>query len=133
MDLIQQSVPVVDVIFPTAKTKKLIADLNHKPRHLRDLHDWWSEHQENEGRAVRTTDTIKHRLVDFLRMFGDDSLRITLDSWFLNREDMMPAAHIHGALRNGRRGHQDFAHVVGGQQLELRACLNYENIAVFAG
>ncbi len=83
LELIQQSVPVVDVIFPTAKTKKLIADLSHKPLHLRDLHDRWIEHQKNEGRAARTTDTIKHRLVDFLRMLGDD-FRVD----YLTRKDL---------------------------------------------
>ncbi len=46
---------------------------------------------------------------------------------------MMPTAHIHGALGEGRRGHQHFTHVVGCHELELGACLDYENLAVFVG
>ena len=61
------------------------------------------------------------------------SFGITLFLGLSNRKHMMPTAHIHSALGERRRGHQHFTHVVGCHQPELRACLDYENLAVFTG
>ncbi len=72
LDLIRKGVPVVDVIFPTAQVQAELAESSKKPLVLRDLHDRWIEHKKTEGKAVRTINTIRHRLVHVLRMFGDD-------------------------------------------------------------
>lgn len=83
LKLIRMGIPVLDVIFPTAKVKKMIEEAERKPLKLRDLHDKWIAHQVSEGRSDRTISTTKHRFVHFLRRFGDD-FRVD----YLLREDL---------------------------------------------
>ncbi len=70
--LIRHGISVVDVIFPTANVKRLIDEGDPKPLQLKKLHDLWIKHLADEGRARRTIETTRHRLVDFLGVLGDD-------------------------------------------------------------
>lgn len=72
LKLIRRGFKVVNVIFPTAEVKRYIEEGERIPATLRELHDRWIEHLKNEGRADTTVDSAKHRLVHFLRHFGDD-------------------------------------------------------------
>lgn len=63
--------------------KRLIDEGDPKPLQLKKLRDLWIKHLADEGRARRTIETTRHRLVDFLGVLGDD-FRVD----YLTKEDL---------------------------------------------
>lgn len=94
LKLIRHNISVVDVIFPTAKVKQLLDEGDRKPLQLKKLHDLWMKHLTDEGRAHRTIETTKHRLVDILDILGMD-FRVD----YLTKEDL--AKYINKRRENG--------------------------------